>query len=300
MPTITPANALICTANYLMDPILGLIPVPTCTQDAVDQLMVIFKQQACTANDTATAQRVLRKRTQAERVNEEEHQIPVQAQVTPLPSFEIKENNNIIAHTPQGIPQITQDKNDVPPSANMQQQRELRTLTQEFILQCMEIPGYKAPFTAKQAASRKYPLQFLCDLTYAVLDDKTGNLLKYCHLMKHLKYKDLWTKSFGTEIHHLATTTETTFFVQKEKIPWYRKGDETYTRVVCNFCDGKKDKYRTCITVGTNLLNYPGNCGTPTANLLMVKLLLNRVISMPNVKFTTLDLKDFYLMMSLK
>jgi hypothetical protein len=28
----------------------------------------------------------------------------------------------------------------------------------------MEIPGYKALFTAKQAASRKYPLQFLCDL----------------------------------------------------------------------------------------------------------------------------------------
>jgi hypothetical protein len=39
---------------------------------------------------------------------EEERQILAQAQVTPSPGFEIKENNNI-AHTPQGIPQITQE-----------------------------------------------------------------------------------------------------------------------------------------------------------------------------------------------
>jgi hypothetical protein len=64
----------------------------------------------------------------------------------------------------------------------------------------MEIPGYKAPFTARQAASRKYPLQFLCNLVYAVFDNKTGNLLEYRHLMKHLKYKDVWTKSFETEM----------------------------------------------------------------------------------------------------
>ena len=55
------------------------------------------------------------------------------------------------------------------------------------MLQCMEIPGYKAPFTTRQATLRKYPLQSLCDLAYAVLDDKTGDLLKYHHLMKHPK-----------------------------------------------------------------------------------------------------------------
>ena len=47
--------------------ILGLIPSPTCMQDAVDQLMIIFKQRARAANDSATAQRVLRERAQAER-----------------------------------------------------------------------------------------------------------------------------------------------------------------------------------------------------------------------------------------
>ena len=59
----------------------------------------------------------------------------------------------------------------------------MQTLTQDFMLQCMEIPGYEVPFTAQQAASRKYPLQFLCDLAYAVLDDEMGDLLEYHHLM---------------------------------------------------------------------------------------------------------------------
>ena len=37
------------------------------------------------------------------------------------------------------------------------------------------------------------------------------------------------------------------------------------------------------------------DCGTPTANLLTIKLLLNSVVSTPGAKFLGLDLKDFYL-----
>jgi hypothetical protein len=168
------------------------------------------------------------------------------------------------------------------------------------MLHCMEIPGYKAPFTARQAALRKYPLQFLSDLAYAVLDDETGDLLEYRHLMKHPKYKDVWTKSFGTEIRRLATTTETIAFIKKDDIPNDRKGDETYARIVCNFRKSKKDKYRTRITIGGNLINFPDDCGTPTADLLTVKLLLNSIISTTNAKFMTLDIKDFYLMTPMK
>jgi hypothetical protein len=48
--------------------------------------------------------------------------------------------------------------------------------------------------------------------------------------------------------------------------------------------------------MGGNLINYPGDCGTPTADLLTVKLMLNSVISTPNAKFMTINIKDFYLM----
>jgi hypothetical protein len=75
MPTITPADALICMVDYLTDAILGLIPALTCMQDAVNQLMVIFKQQMWAVNDAATAHRVLRERAQAERMNKEERQM---------------------------------------------------------------------------------------------------------------------------------------------------------------------------------------------------------------------------------
>ena len=55
--------------------------------------------------------------------------------------------------------------------------------------------------------------------------------------------------------------------------------------------DSKKDKYRTHITMGGNLVNFPGDCGTPTADLLTVKLLLNSIISTPNANSRLLTLK---------
>jgi hypothetical protein len=48
--------------------------------------------------------------------------------------------------------------------------------------------------------------------------------------------------------------------------------------------------------MGGNLINYPDDCGMPTADLLTVKLMLNSVISTPDAKFMTIDIKDFYLM----
>ncbi len=48
--------------------------------------------------------------------------------------------------------------------------------------------------------------------------------------------------------------------------------------------------------MGGNLINFPDDCGMPTADLLMVKLMLNSVISTPNAKFMTINIKDFYLM----
>jgi hypothetical protein len=47
--------------------------------------------------------------------------------------------------------------------------------------------------------------------------------------------------------------------------------------------------------MGGNLINYPGDCGTPTADLLTVKLLFNSVISTPQAKFMCINIKDFYL-----
>jgi hypothetical protein len=93
---------------------------------------------------------------------------------------------------------------------------------------------------------------------------------------------------------------ETIFFVKKEDILNDRMGDETYARIVSVYQEGRKDKYRTRVTMGGNLVSFPGECGTPTADLLTVNLLLNSIISTTNAKFMTLDIKDSYLMTPMK
>ena len=69
----------------------------------------------------------------------------------------------------------------------------------------------------------------------------------------------------------------------------------TYGRIVCNVSEHKAEKNQTRLTVGGDRINYPDDCGTPTADLLTVKLLLNSVIFTKNSKFMTLDIKNFYL-----
>jgi hypothetical protein len=122
-----------------------------------------------------------------------------------------------------------------------------------------------------------------------------GDLLEYRHLLKNPKYKDMWSQSFSKEIRQLATTTKTISFLTKSEIPQAQRKDITYGCIVCTYRSKKRDPYRTRITMGGKLVNYPYNCGTPTANLLTMNLMLNSIVSTPNAKFMTIDLKDFYL-----
>ena len=49
------------------------------------------------------------------------------------------------------------------------------------------------------------------------------------------------------------------------------------------------------ITVGGDRINYPGEVGTPTADMLLVKLLFNSIVSTKGAKFMSLDISNFYL-----
>jgi hypothetical protein len=82
----------------------------------------------------------------------------------------------------------------------------------------------------------------------------------------------------------------------KQDRPQARCRDITYGRIVCNYCPEKKDPHHTRITMGGNLIKCPDDSGTPTADILTIKILFNSVISTPNTKFMTIDIKDFYLM----
>ena len=62
----------------------------------------------------------------------------------------------------------------------------------------------------------------------------------------------------------------------------------------------KAEQNRTRFTVGGNRINYPGEVVTPTAEMLVAKLLFNSVVSTPGAKFMTMDIPNFYLMTPLK
>ena len=49
------------------------------------------------------------------------------------------------------------------------------------------------------------------------------------------------------------------------------------------------------MTVGGNLIDYPGDVSTRTADLTTVKCHLNSVISTPGARYCCVDLKNFYL-----
>ena len=49
------------------------------------------------------------------------------------------------------------------------------------------------------------------------------------------------------------------------------------------------------MTAGGDRINYPDDVATPTGDLITTKVLLNSVISTPNARFMTVDVKNFYL-----
>jgi hypothetical protein len=49
------------------------------------------------------------------------------------------------------------------------------------------------------------------------------------------------------------------------------------------------------LVAGQDRVHYPDNAGTPTANLLTLKILISSIISTAGAKFMTVDIKDLYL-----
>ena len=69
----------------------------------------------------------------------------------------------------------------------------------------------------------------------------------------------------------------------------------TYVKLCANYWPQKEDPYRVRCTLGGNLIQYPGPKSTAIASLPVIKILINSVLSTPNAKFCSVDIKDFYL-----
>jgi hypothetical protein len=93
-----------------------------------------------------------------------------------------------------------------------------------------------------------------------------------------------------------VTGMDTIFFIPKDKVLRVRAKGVTYGLITCLIRPEKTNEpNRTRLVAGGDRVHYPFDAGTPTANLLTVKLLINSVISTPGARFFTMDIKTFYL-----
>ena len=118
----------------------------------------------------------------------------------------------------------------------------------EVMLSCCQISRTSYQIDPQKASSSKYPLQFFCEFSGAVLDEETGDLLEYRHLVKHLNHKKVWGVAFSKEVGRLSQGlpgiiegTNTLNFIFKHEIPSDRFKDVTYARIVCNYRPEKKE-----------------------------------------------------------
>ena len=156
--------------------------------------------------------------------------------------------------------------------------------------------------TPQQMSVRRIPMSWFCEMANSVVGDN-DKLLEYHHLVANPKTRLTWTHSYGNEIGQLAqgmpgwnTGTNTIFFIKRDQIPRDRAKDVTYGLITTLIRPEKiEEPNRTRLMAGGDRVHYPGDAVTPTADLLTVKILLNSIISTPNAKFMTMDIKDFYL-----
>jgi hypothetical protein len=52
----------------------------------------------------------------------------------------------------------------------------------------------------------------------------------------------------------------------------------------CDYKPNKEEKEHTRLVAGGNRINYPDDCGTPTADMTLFKTLVNSILSTPNAK----------------
>jgi hypothetical protein len=129
----------------------------------------------------------------------------------------------------------------------------------------------------------------------AVMDADTGKLLKYRQLMRSTKYRQAWSLLSANKFGQLANgirgriknPTNTIEFIFQ---PTERMKDVSTVR------PDKAESNQTRFTVGGDRINYPGKVATPTAEMLVAKMLFNSVISTKGAHFMTMDISNFYLM----
>ena len=206
-----------------------------------------------------------------------------------------KSNNN----TTQSPRVMESTRNPGTPAPRVIQQTPAPTHRQIHVIPPDPTPAEPATIPRKHRYNTR--LNVANHGAHAIIDADTGRSLEYRQLIRDPKHKEVWTTSMSNEIGRLAQGnnivqgTNTMFFITYENIPNNRRKDITYAKIVVDYRPHKQEKERTRITVGGNLINYPDNVSTKTAEVTTAKILINSTISTPNAQFCVFDIGNFYL-----
>lgn len=121
-----------------------------------------------------------------------------------------------------------------------------------------------------------------------------GSKLTYRKAMQGA-HAPIWQQANDTEFYKLIRDTKTMHAIPRAAIPSDRRGDISYysPQVKEKIKDGVH-QHRVRGTYGGNLSSYPGRKSAKTAELEVVKSLLNAAVS-EGANLTSIDIKDFYL-----
>ena len=127
-------------------------------------------------------------------------------------------------------------------------------------------------------------------------------ITKYKQLIEDPLLRDTWSKAMCKELGRLCQGfgetegTDTMRFLDLEGIKNIPKDRVvTYARIVVDYRPQKKDPNRVRITAGGNLIQYPGELTTRTADLRTSKIMWNSTISTRGARYMTADAGNFYL-----
>ena len=91
----------------------------------------------------------------------------------------------------------------------------------------------------------------------------------------------------------MPSGTNIILFIPKDKVPAGRTVN--YGRIVAKMRPKKAETHCTRITVGGNLIHFPGDVTTPTVDLIPANLIFNSVLSTKNAKLMCADIANLYL-----
>ena len=154
----------------------------------------------------------------------------------------------------------------------------------------------------EQRINTAIKLEHLCAPVVHPVSGET--ISKYQTLARDPVTKETWMTAWGKEWGNLAQSDEKTntagtdsLFVMthKEIRDISKDRTVTYALMVVDYRPQKPDPNQVRITAGGNLIKYPGELTTRTADLTTSKILWNSVLNTQDEKYMCIDINFFYL-----